>query len=261
MHGQSRSAEASPIDANSPQVTSGASRLGLQRSISEFSSRAPPGDSDDDADDVTNESVDVPRRRNTGGAALDGGASLLKHPSKAMERLLKSSSECGRGGGGGDSAVAAAGAQRPVLAFVRQKHDLDSLQTSMRQALRKAMCRVYALQAFNWLLRSVTQAGCIHDLLWYFTACLTQRQQEAADEEDDEKDGDKKKDKKDSEVCTIVYHTVTCSKSCMFYQSVHTSSCTVLPRHKIVLTCLSFCRATHVLVVTMCVIFASVTSL
>lgn len=38
---------------------------------------------------------------------------------------------------------------------------------------RKAMCRVYAMQALNWLLRCVTQPVCLHDLLWWFVTSLT----------------------------------------------------------------------------------------
>ena len=45
--------------------------------------------------------------------------------------------------------------QRPVMSFVLQWNDLESLQIAMTQALRKAACRTYALQALNWLLRSV----------------------------------------------------------------------------------------------------------
>ena len=125
----------------------------------------------------------------------DGSASLLRHPSKAMERLLKSSDPFEANGGGDGGAI-----KRPVLAFSAQKHDLTSLQMALRQALRKATCRVHALQAFNWLLRSVTQSACLHDLMWFFTACLTQRQQEAVDDdEDEEKDGAAKPNKKDVE--------------------------------------------------------------
>lgn len=38
---------------------------------------------------------------------------------------------------------------RPVMAFIIQRHDLDGLQLAMRQALRKATCRVFALQVWN----------------------------------------------------------------------------------------------------------------
>ena len=66
---------------------------------------------------------------------LDGGMSLLKHPSAAMAKLLV--------GGNGSQQPSL---QRPVMAFVQQRHDLDSLQLAMKQGLRKAACRVFALQ-------------------------------------------------------------------------------------------------------------------
>lgn len=72
----------------------------------------------------------------------DGGSSLLKHPSKAMEKLIKST---GRGGSLKKEQMDKE-FQLPVLSFVVEKHDLESLQLAMRQALRKAACRVFALQ-------------------------------------------------------------------------------------------------------------------
>lgn len=36
--------------------------------------------------------------------------------------------------------------QRPVMEFIVQRHDLEGLQLAMRQALRKAACRVFAMQ-------------------------------------------------------------------------------------------------------------------
>jgi len=38
---------------------------------------------------------------------------------------------------------------RPVMAFIIQRHDLDGLQLAMKQALRKATCRVFALQVMH----------------------------------------------------------------------------------------------------------------
>jgi hypothetical protein len=35
---------------------------------------------------------------------------------------------------------------RPVMNFLLQQHNLEALQLAMRQALRKATCRVYAMQ-------------------------------------------------------------------------------------------------------------------
>jgi len=46
------------------------------------------------------------------------------------------------------------------------------------------MCRVYAMQALNWLLRSVTQPICLHDLLWWFVTSLTPVDVELEAEED-----------------------------------------------------------------------------
>ena len=54
-----------------------------------------------------------------------------------MTRLLQSTT----GNDTGDPTL-----QRPVVSFVIQQHCLDSLQLAMRQALRKAACRVFALQ-------------------------------------------------------------------------------------------------------------------
>ena len=92
--------------------------------------------------------------------------------------------------------------QRPVMQFLLQQHDLESLQLAMKQALRylfafkktnpkqtetffrKAMCRVYAMQALNWLLKSVTQPICLHDLLWWFVTSLTPAEIETETDDD-----------------------------------------------------------------------------
>lgn len=73
---------------------------------------------------------------------LDGGMSLLKHPSAAMTKLITSVDKGGTSTiEGGEQAL-----QRPVLSFIIQRHDLEALQLAMRQALRKAACRVFAFQ-------------------------------------------------------------------------------------------------------------------
>lgn len=64
--------------------------------------------------------------------------SLLKHPSAAMTRLIQTA-ESNRSMG--DKVL-----HRPVMAFVIQRHDLEGLQFAMKQSLRKAACRVFALQ-------------------------------------------------------------------------------------------------------------------
>lgn len=86
---------------------------------------------------------------------------------------------------------------RPVMLFVLQQHNLQHLQYAMKQALRHAACRVYAMQALNWLLRSVTQPICLHDLLWWFVASLTPTVPADIPDPNDE---DNKTDKKDDHV-------------------------------------------------------------
>lgn len=61
---------------------------------------------------------------------------------------------------------------RPTLLFCLQSHNLEKLRVSMKRNLRIATCRIYALQAFNWFIRSVTQAPCLHDLMWWFVSSL-----------------------------------------------------------------------------------------
>ncbi|XP_062580615.1 E3 ubiquitin-protein ligase MYCBP2-like [Saccostrea cucullata] len=130
------------------------------------------------------------RRRNNSGGVGDGGMSLLKHPSAAMEKLLHTvDRKCPE-----DDERAL---QRPVMSFITQRHDLEGLQLAMKQALRKAACRVFAMQALNWLLRSITQTVCLHDLLWFFVSSLMPTGGEEEEQEEEEEDKDKEKKKKD----------------------------------------------------------------
>ena len=70
--------------------------------------------------------------------------SLLKHPSAAMTKLIQSTNT-GSLSSNSERDVDKV-LRRPVMAFVIQRHDLESLQLAMKQGLRKAACRVYALQ-------------------------------------------------------------------------------------------------------------------
>ncbi|CAL4142860.1 unnamed protein product, partial [Meganyctiphanes norvegica] len=117
----------------------------------------------------------VMRKRNnsSGENTMDGGgSSLLANPSAALERLA-SSIERGGGPSGDPNGRARQVIIRPIMAFIFQNHDLETLAYAMRHATRKAAARVYAMQALNWLLRSVTQPTSLHDLLWCFVAALT----------------------------------------------------------------------------------------
>lgn len=66
-------------------------------------------------------------------------------------------------------------ASRPCIAFVMRDNDLKKLMGCMERSLRIATCRVYALQALNWLMRTVTQPISLHDLMWWFVTALTPR--------------------------------------------------------------------------------------
>ncbi|XP_038063237.1 E3 ubiquitin-protein ligase MYCBP2-like isoform X3 [Patiria miniata] len=133
------------------------------------------------------------RRRNNSSSSSDG-SSLLRRPSCLLAKLIE-------GGSKGCRAL-----HRPVMSFIVQRHDLEGLQLAMKQALRKASCRVYALQALNWLLRSVTQLTSLHDLLWHYVGALTPLSPDKDDEAeaaaagpDKGKGKEEKKEKKVSE--------------------------------------------------------------
>ena len=87
------------------------------------------------------------RKRNSSSEQVDGyeEENFLTKPSTALQKLFQHQ--------GSGSVIDIL--QRPVMSFVLQWNDLESLQISMTQALRKAACRTYALQALNWLLRLV----------------------------------------------------------------------------------------------------------
>ncbi|XP_052124547.1 E3 ubiquitin-protein ligase MYCBP2-like [Frankliniella occidentalis] len=129
------------------------------------------------------------RRNNSGGEQVsgDGGSYLLCYPSAALQKLVPNmdrsaivaSSSASPGTVPGTNADILS---RPVMTFLFQHHNLESLQFAMKQALRKASCRVYAMQALNWLLHNVSQPCSLHDLLWWLVAALTSSSQESEQE-------------------------------------------------------------------------------
>ena len=92
--------------------------------------------------------------------------SFLSQPSAALQKLFIAHANPQ------DPVIITDILQRPVMGFVLQWNDLDSLQVAMTTGLRKAAARSYAMQALNWLLRNVSQPDCLHDLLWCFAASL-----------------------------------------------------------------------------------------
>ncbi|XP_060534839.1 E3 ubiquitin-protein ligase MYCBP2 isoform X2 [Cylas formicarius] len=143
------------------------------------------------------------RRRNNSSCVVvnEGGSSLLCNPSSALQKLIPKEelSSVVKPESSSEHRGSLNLLQRPVLQFITQQHDLDSLKFCMKQALRKAMCRVYAMQALNWLLRSVTQPICLHDLLWWFVTSLTPIEVEFEAEEDNRPP--KKADDQELNVC------------------------------------------------------------
>ncbi|XP_076623337.1 MYC binding protein highwire isoform X2 [Colletes latitarsis] len=142
------------------------------------------------------------RKRNNSSSEMnnDGGSSLLCYPSAALQKLVPSMDQ--------SAIVSTSQAEitnndrieilmRPVMLFVLQQHNLQHLQLAMKQSLRRAACRVYAMQALNWLLRSVTQPICLHDLLWWFVASLTPAVSSEAIDANDEDNRIEKKDDHD----------------------------------------------------------------
>ncbi|XP_056610662.1 E3 ubiquitin-protein ligase MYCBP2 isoform X7 [Triplophysa dalaica] len=135
----------------------------------------------------------VPRRRVHSGDA-EVGSSLLRHPSPELSRLISAHGSLSKG---------ERNFQWPVLAFVIQHHDLEGLEVAMKHALRKSACRVFAMEAFNWLLCNVTQTTSLHDILWHFVASLTPSPFDTEEEEDEETKGNKEnlEQEKDLGVC------------------------------------------------------------
>ncbi|VVC32964.1 Zinc finger, RING-type,Zinc finger, RING/FYVE/PHD-type,APC10/DOC domain,Galactose-binding [Cinara cedri] len=111
------------------------------------------------------------RKRVNSTIDADNGLALMCMPSAALQELVPNA----------DAATVTANNDypdinvfyRPAMAFIVETHNLAELKSAMKQAVRKAACRSYALQALNWLLHEVSQASCLHDLLWWFVIALS----------------------------------------------------------------------------------------
>lgn len=85
----------------------------------------------------------VLRKRNNSSSenAATGVTSLLAHPSASLEKLMSQVSRPGEAGGRPRQLLV-----RPIMAFIFQNHDLETLAYAMRHATRKAATRVYGMQ-------------------------------------------------------------------------------------------------------------------
>ena len=75
---------------------------------------------------------------------MDGGLALLRSPSKALQETVKLISSLS------DQSVESKYSSLPVLDFVTRHHNLQSLKISMELALRKAACRVFAMEVLYY---------------------------------------------------------------------------------------------------------------
>uniref|UniRef100_A0A8D8RF51 RCR-type E3 ubiquitin transferase n=1 Tax=Cacopsylla melanoneura TaxID=428564 RepID=A0A8D8RF51_9HEMI len=131
-------------------------------------------------------SVVLRKRLNSTGEAMTE-SSVLVYPSSILQNLVPDNDKCDL-------------SQRPAIVFIMQQHHLPSLHQTMKQSFRKATCKVFALQAFNWLCHNVTQPVCLHDIFWWFVDALTPI-------DEDKREESNKADKKDDlELYTICEH-------------------------------------------------------
>jgi hypothetical protein len=73
-------------------------------------------------------------------------SSLLCYPSAALQKLVPSVAQSAIVNSQTDDRPNMDILSRPVLVFLLQHHNLHGLQLAMKQALRKATCRIYAMQ-------------------------------------------------------------------------------------------------------------------
>ncbi|KAI5730737.1 hypothetical protein M8J76_016854 [Diaphorina citri] len=118
-------------------------------------------------------------------------SSVLVYPSSTLQNLVSED---------GKSDLSS----RPAIMFIMQQHHLPSLHQSMKQSFRKATCKVFALQAFNWLCHNVTQPVCLHDIFWWFVDALT-----PIDSDEKREEPNKAEKKDDLELCTICEHPMS----------------------------------------------------
>ena len=120
------------------EILAGGRQAMFQRSISEIASSTNMDENIGAAEAANNRLS----RRKRNNSLSEGGISLLKNPSASMVKLIQGANKALNGGSNSiDRSL-----QNMVMCFVIQRHDLMSLKYAMKQGLRKAACRVYALQ-------------------------------------------------------------------------------------------------------------------
>ncbi|XP_065845558.1 E3 ubiquitin-protein ligase MYCBP2-like isoform X3 [Oscarella lobularis] len=125
--------------------------------------------------------------------SLSSGRNLVESMSPNLYHLVRQrQNEQGRQGNAAEVAL-----KKPLLSFICQQLDLDCLRKSMVKSLLHVACRVHALEAFEWLLRHVTQTSALHDVMWYFAMSLTPPSPEQSSQEEKDEETKEKKDKEE----------------------------------------------------------------
>ncbi|KAK5642393.1 hypothetical protein RI129_008560 [Pyrocoelia pectoralis] len=129
------------------------------------------------------------RKRNNSSSEMinEGGSSLLCNPSSTLQKLVPNID---------NSSIVS---NEQLKDSLHSQSMQDKLSLLQRPVMLKAMCRVYAMQALNWLLRSVTQPVCLHDLLWWLVTSLSPIDIDSEGEEDNKPQ--RKLDDQDLNVC------------------------------------------------------------
>ncbi len=81
------------------------------------------------------------------GGASSNTAEFLAHTSPAWKRLFEMPATAESG----NSSIAAKLMESPVIGFLLQWNDLESVRLAMQFSLRKAVCRAYAMQAYRFI--------------------------------------------------------------------------------------------------------------
>ena len=147
---------------------------GLDRSVSDSSRHAQYHDIDGVFQRSVSEMADIASTRQQSDSGL--------HPSTDMTRLIQSLQAVDN--------ITDYINDVDVVTFVNEHHELDTLRRLIVQSIRRAACRTFALTALNWLIRSISQTSCLHDLLWHFVSGLSSVSADGSDSSDAADDGD-----------------------------------------------------------------------
>ncbi|XP_052871008.1 E3 ubiquitin-protein ligase highwire [Anopheles cruzii] len=107
-------------------------------------------------------------------------ANLLNHPSENLRRLVPLDGTPYHGPVTASDGTVGLLA-RPAMVFILERHNLERMRRLLIRQLRRSLCHRYSLQAFNWLLRQLTEPIGLHDVMWWFVSALTASDADTSD--------------------------------------------------------------------------------